>query len=137
MNPQEFTKSRQPKNLHAVFKILMRPSKNPILEFCITLKVSFRLQEASNDNRSMKNGKMEEPDYDLKVRQKTWIQLIMMAMEEDIIKHSPKCANKYCEKVQPQNPKLSGWDRRSRSGKRKWLCNTCISAYDSKQFCEF
>jgi len=65
------------------------------------------------------------------------MQMIIMALGGDLEKCLSKCANEYCQKLKPKNPKIHGWKRRYISGYKEWLCNMCNTAYNSKQFCEF
>lgn len=71
-----------------------------------------------------------------KTLQKTWINLLIRAVEEDLARQR-KCANACCEALQPKNPRASSWRRRDISGHKEWLCENCARAYDHCQFCEF
>eukprot|EP00826_Nyctotherus_ovalis_P047413 TRINITY_DN5448_c0_g2_i8.p1 TRINITY_DN5448_c0_g2~~TRINITY_DN5448_c0_g2_i8.p1 ORF type:complete len:177 (+),score=52.16 TRINITY_DN5448_c0_g2_i8:654-1184(+) len=74
---------------------------------------------------------------DAKLRTKTWIQLIVRAVEEDLARKAVKCGNKYCTQVKQRGEKVRGCDKREVGGRKEWLCNACVAAYDRKQFCEF
>ncbi len=76
-------------------------------------------------------------DEDGKTQAKTWIRLVIRAIEEDLARDAPKCGNKYCVKFQPTNPKSHGWAQRKLGDSKQWLCETCTLAYDRKQFCQF
>ena len=80
---------------------------------------------------------LSETDYDLKLDSKTWIQYIIRAIEEDLGKTATKCGNIYCRMIKqitfyPQNN-----NERNINGKKKWLCDRCVVAYDHSQYCEF
>ena len=72
-----------------------------------------------------------------KLLAKFWIQSLIRAFEEDLAKEAPKCENKYCAKIMPNEPKNYGWSQRLMNARNSWLCETCTLAYDSRQFCEF
>lgn len=67
---------------------------------------------------------------------KTWIRLIIRAVEEDLAKTLPKCANRYCNKVRPKDAKAQGWNKRTVLGRKEWFCETCSAACAARQFCE-
>eukprot|EP00826_Nyctotherus_ovalis_P065466 TRINITY_DN9627_c0_g4_i3.p1 TRINITY_DN9627_c0_g4~~TRINITY_DN9627_c0_g4_i3.p1 ORF type:complete len:214 (-),score=12.15 TRINITY_DN9627_c0_g4_i3:149-790(-) len=71
-----------------------------------------------------------------KALQKTWINLLIQAVEEDLAKQR-KCANACCEALLPDKPRASNWRRRDIGGHKEWLCENCARAYDHCQFCEF
>jgi hypothetical protein len=72
-----------------------------------------------------------------KIMQKTWIKLLIRAVEEDLAKEIQKCANTCCERVTPERPRAYGWRKRNIRGAKKWLCGVCTRAYDHSQYCEF
>ena len=76
-------------------------------------------------------------EFDSKIVAKTWIELLIRAIEEDTSKKAPKCCNKFCVQPLPINPKKHGWGQRDLGVHQEWLCKICISAYDKNQFCEF
>jgi len=78
----------------------------------------------------------EKLKIDRRIQGKTWIQLVIRAIEEDLAKSAIKCANKFCARV--QQPGIEIESKKRKMGERKeWLCDTCIKAYDQEQFCEF
>lgn len=87
------------------------------------------------ERKLAKSFKQLAPDQ--KILTRTWMQFIIRAIEEDLARGMPSCGNKYCGRLQPDDPKGQGWDQRMFAIKKEWLCETCILAYDHKQFCEF
>jgi len=63
--------------------------------------------------------------------------MLIRAVEDDLAKQAPKCANQCCGKRQPKKAQNHGWKRRSMAGHKKWLCEGCSRAYDNKQYCEY
>lgn len=92
------------------------------------------LRDLSHESFSCNRRKVKQ---ELKTRQKTWIKLLIRAVEEDLVKQSNKCANNCCEKVLPEKPRALRWRKRDIRGRKEWLCETCTRAYDHCQFCEF
>ena len=82
-------------------------------------------------------GVKEKPNRDAKIEVKSWIQAIIRAIEEDLARRAPKCANRCCSKILPIQPKAFGWKKRMFLGRKEWLCDLCCHAYDNNQFCEF
>lgn len=76
-------------------------------------------------------------ELDAKVQAKTWIELIVRAVEEDLAKTAIKCGNKYCSQVKEEGERMSSSSKRETQRKKEWLCSVCTNAYDQKQFCEF
>lgn len=78
-----------------------------------------------------------EEEFDKDIALKTWILLLTRAVEEDLARQAPKCANTFCNKFKPQISKNCKWKQRLILGRKEWLCELCNSAYDAKQYCEF
>lgn len=74
----------------------------------------------------------DKADKDIQL--KTWLSLIIRAVEEDLAKNAPRCANRFCNKVKPKD---SRWKKRLILGERKWLCELCSTAFDAGQYCEY
>lgn len=74
---------------------------------------------------------------DDRIKARSWILMVIRAVEEELARQAPRCANRCCVKVLPKQPSSLGWKKRSIMGEKRWLCETCSSAFDSKQFCEF
>jgi hypothetical protein len=73
---------------------------------------------------------------DRRIQAKTWMQLVIRAIEEDLAKSAIKCANKFCTRV--QQPSIEVESKKRKMGEcKEWLCDTCVKAYDQRQFCEF
>lgn len=52
-------------------------------------------------------------------------------------KKGTKCGNRYCVQVRQTKERINGNNKREIQGRKEWLCNVCLGAYDRKQFCEF
>lgn len=83
------------------------------------------------------DGASKKPNRDDRVQVKSWILMIIRAVEEDLARQVPACANQCCRKVLPRKAKAFGWKKRSLLGHKQWLCEACNQAYDARQFCEF
>ena len=68
-------------------------------------------------------GVKEKPNLDAKIEVKSWIQAIIRAIEEDLARRAPKCANRCCSKILPIQPKAFGWKKRMFLGRKEWLCD--------------
>lgn len=66
-----------------------------------------------------------------------WVSMLIRAVEEDLARQVPKCANECCTKIQPKHANKLGWKRRTMMGHKRWLCEACSKAYDLKQYCEY
>ena len=80
-----------------------------------------------------KNGTDKAKD-EWKIQEKTWILLIMKAVESDLAKTQVKCTNSCCVKMVIRNADLK---KRRIVGQEMWLCNGCLIAFNKKQYCEF
>eukprot|EP00826_Nyctotherus_ovalis_P057311 TRINITY_DN782_c0_g3_i1.p2 TRINITY_DN782_c0_g3~~TRINITY_DN782_c0_g3_i1.p2 ORF type:complete len:195 (+),score=31.55 TRINITY_DN782_c0_g3_i1:501-1085(+) len=76
-------------------------------------------------------------DIDGKVRAKTWIKMLIVAVEDDRIKDAPKCFNRCCIRLRPRDPRAQGWRKHTIRGRKTWLCGACSGAYNARQYCEF
>lgn len=65
------------------------------------------------------------------------MQFIIRAIEEDLARGMPSCGNRYCGRLQPDEPRKEGWDQRAMGARYEWLCEPCALAYDHRQFCQF
>lgn len=74
-------------------------------------------------------------NIDPMIQRKTWIQLVIRAIEEDLAKAATKCGNNFCTRVQQVGKEIKS--KRPIRGHKEWLCYICTKAYDKGQFCEF
>ena len=79
----------------------------------------------------------ERINDDNRVPARTFMLFLGKVTNEDEKKGFIRCANKYCARFQPSDAEARGWNKRNIANCMSWLCQTCVKAYDEKQFCEF
>ena len=102
-----------------------------------TIKVHNLVRKSLTNLRLKERLKQRGHAFDKKIVRKTWVQLIVRAIEEDLARGMPSCGNNYCGRLQTNEHRKEGWEQRDFDAKKEWLCMTCVKAYDHKQFCEF
>lgn len=70
-------------------------------------------------------------------RLKTWVLLLIRAVDEDLAKHSRKCYNSLCYCIRPKDPEKSYWKKRRIRGSKRWLCARCSAGYEAGRYCEY